>query len=82
MVAVFQIMAKPHTNGNIISDCCFHTHKYVFSNLKKGLRDPSGGKYFLNHTLSTYLTILWWGNEPRSSSVLKYTRDVSLLLKQ
>ena len=81
MVAVFQIMAKPHTNGNIIPDCCFHTHKYVFSNLKKtskkpqkGLRDSSGWKYFktlfLNHTLSTYLTILWWDNEPRYSSVI------------
>ena len=46
LVAVFQIMAKPHTNGNIISDCCFHTHKYVFSNAKNGLKDPSGGKYF------------------------------------
>ena len=23
LVSVFQIMAKPHTNGNIISDCCF-----------------------------------------------------------
>ena len=73
MIAVFQIMAKPHTNCNIISDCCFHTNKYVFSNLRKSLRDLSGGHYFKtlfhNHTLSTYSTILWWDNEPRSSSV-------------
>ena len=51
----------------------FYTHKYILSNRNEVLRDSSGGKdiktLFPNYSLSTDLTILWWDNEPRSSSV-------------
>ena len=38
MIIVFQIMAKPHTNCNIISDCCFlliNMYPIISKSLKK-----------------------------------------------
>ena len=62
---VFQIMAKPHTNGNIISDCCFILINMSPINSKTVSRDSTGGKYFqtlfLNYTRSTYSVIFMVG---------------------
>ena len=74
MIIVFQIMAKPHTNYNKISDCCFPFTNMSPINSKKS-QEIRVAESIFKHCLITLpfqhiRLFLWWDDEPLSSSVM------------